>query len=306
VALARQIPADADPYSRALKLIAENKAGDAASLLSDPTKLRTGDLQNLYLASGLALRYMGRYEDAIESYKKGLSVNKNNRDLLDEMAWVLALDRKYNEADKAFKRAIAVKTEQLGSQHPELADTLERYQQVLRKSNKLQRADEIGSQVASIRSAGIETKGGSSFYDERAANARVSALDDYEPQTTTAVTFKVNGAVLTPELKTMLDELAMKAFSAKGYVLEVSGYSDSTGSTNLNRHLSQRRADAVIRYLIENHNIPLRRIITPYGYGETNPVADNATHAGRQNSRRVEIKLLVNKGLSPSTIRPQH
>ena len=61
--------------------------------------------------------------------------------------------------------------------------------------------------------------------------------------------------------------------------------------------LSQRRADNVIRYLVENHQIPLRRIITPYGYGESNPVAENDSRDGRAQNRRVEVKLLVNKGL---------
>jgi outer membrane protein OmpA-like peptidoglycan-associated protein len=65
--------------------------------------------------------------------------------------------------------------------------------------------------------------------------------------------------------------------------------------------LSQRRADAVIRYLVENHSIPLRRIITPYGYGELQPVAENTTREGREQNRRVEIKLLVNKGLTAPT-----
>jgi outer membrane protein OmpA-like peptidoglycan-associated protein len=118
-----------------------------------------------------------------------------------------------------------------------------------------------------------------------------------------AVNFKVGSAVLLPESKTKLDDIATKALNAKGYVLEVSGYTDTTGSVQLNRVLSQRRADAVIRYLVENHNIPLRRIVTPYGYGESHPVADNTSREGREQNRRVEIKLLVNKGLtSPSPV----
>jgi outer membrane protein OmpA-like peptidoglycan-associated protein len=131
-----------------------------------------------------------------------------------------------------------------------------------------------------------------------ATNERISSLDDYQPQQTAAVNFKSGSAVLSPEAKTTLDDIASKAMNAKGYVLEVSGYADSRGSINLNRQLSQRRADAVIRYLVENHSIPLRRIITPFGYGELNPVAENTTREGRAQNRRVDIKLLVNKGLT--------
>ena len=131
-----------------------------------------------------------------------------------------------------------------------------------------------------------------------ATNERISSLDDYAPQQSAAVNFKTGSAVLSPESKTTLDDIASKALNAKGYVLEVSGFADSRGSVNLNRALSQRRADAVIRYLVESHNIPLRRIVTPYGYGEMNPVAENDTKDGRAQNRRVEIKLLVNKGLT--------
>jgi outer membrane protein OmpA-like peptidoglycan-associated protein len=131
-----------------------------------------------------------------------------------------------------------------------------------------------------------------------ATNERISSLDDYAPQQTAAVNFKSGSAVLLPESKTTLDDIASKALNAKGYVLEVSGFADSRGSVNLNRQLSQRRADAVIRYLVENHNIPLRRIVTPYGYGELNPVGENETKEGRAQNRRVEVKLLVNKGLT--------
>jgi len=131
-----------------------------------------------------------------------------------------------------------------------------------------------------------------------ATNERISALDDYVPQDSIAVNFKPGSSVLRVDAKERLDQIATKALNAKGYVLEVTGYADATGSTNFNRALSQRRADAVIRYLVEEHKIPLRRIITPYGFGESSPIAENNTRAGRAQNRRVEVKVLVSKGLT--------
>jgi outer membrane protein OmpA-like peptidoglycan-associated protein len=168
-------------------------------------------------------------------------------------------------------------------------------------------AQRLSGQIEELAAVSNAARGGAKAAQETAdaavagvnsTNERISALDDYEPQTVAAVNFKSGSAILSPDSKTKLDDIATKALNAKGYVLEVSGYADSRGSINLNRALSTRRADAVIRYLVESHNIPLRRIVTPFGYGETNPVADNTTREGREQNRRVEIKLLVNKGLT--------
>jgi outer membrane protein OmpA-like peptidoglycan-associated protein len=168
-------------------------------------------------------------------------------------------------------------------------------------------AQRLSGQLDELAAVANTAKGGAKAAQETAdmavsgvneTNERISALDDYVPQTTTAVTFKVNSAVLSDDAKTKLDDIATRALNTKGYVIEIAGYTDSTGGVQKNRILSQHRADSVIRYLVENHQIPLRRIITPYGYGKTNPVADNSTREGREQNRRVEIKLLVNKGLT--------
>jgi outer membrane protein OmpA-like peptidoglycan-associated protein len=169
-----------------------------------------------------------------------------------------------------------------------------------------QNAQRLSGQLDELAAVANTARGGARAAQEtadsavagvNATNDRISALDDYEPQTVTAVNFRTGSAVLTPDSKSKLDEIATKALNSKGYVLEVSGYTDATGSVARNRMLSQRRADAVIRYLVENHDIPLRRIVTPYGYGESHAIADNTTRDGRAENRRVEIKLLVNKGL---------
>lgn len=129
-------------------------------------------------------------------------------------------------------------------------------------------------------------------------NERINSLDEYDEQATAAVTFRVNSAVLSPEAKRHLDEFAAKALAAKGYMIEISGHTDSTGSEAKNMRLSRARAESVIEYLTINHKIPARRFITPLGYGETTAVANNSTTAGRAQNRRVEAKLLVNRGLT--------
>lgn len=131
-------------------------------------------------------------------------------------------------------------------------------------------------------------------------NERVSSLDDYDVQENVSVTFRVNSAVLSPEAKQQLDGIAEKALAAKGYMIEIAGHTDSTGSEAKNMRLSRERAEAVVEYLAVNHKIPARRFITPMGYGKTDAVADNSTAAGRAQNRRVEVKILMNRGLSDS------
>jgi len=133
------------------------------------------------------------------------------------------------------------------------------------------------------------------------AHERISALDDYDIEETVAVNFRVNSAVLSPEAKQQLDELAAKAGTTKGYVIEVAGHTDSTGSVAKNFQLSQRRAESVVQYLAVNHKIPLRRFITPLGFGQSDAVADNTTSAGRAQNRRVEVKMLINRGMTRNT-----
>jgi len=129
-------------------------------------------------------------------------------------------------------------------------------------------------------------------------NERVSALDDYDVQESVAVNFRVNSAVLSPEAKQQLDTLAEKTLNAKAYMIEVAGHTDSTGGEAKNFRLSRERADAVVQYLAVNHKIPLRRFVTPMGYGKTEAVADNSSAAGRAQNRRVQVKMIINRGMA--------
>ncbi len=132
------------------------------------------------------------------------------------------------------------------------------------------------------------------------ANNRINGLDDYDPVRTFTVLFRVGSATLTPKAKADMDAGAawVKSQNTKGWVVAVVGFADTTGNTERNRSLSERRANAVIGYLVMKHNLPLQRLVQPFGYGDSNAVADNSTADGRAKNRRVEIRLLVNKGIA--------
>jgi len=126
-------------------------------------------------------------------------------------------------------------------------------------------------------------------------NKRIDALDQYELVKVVSVPFAANSAALTDKAKAQLDEVASNAPGAKNYLIEVKGYTDVTGAASTNLDLSLSRADAVTQYLAAK-NIPLRRMTIPMGYGETKSGATTA--AGREAENRVDVRILVNKGLS--------
>jgi len=142
------------------------------------------------------------------------------------------------------------------------------------------------------------------FKDAALANNRINGLDEYETIKMTPVLFRVNSSILDAKAKQTIDEAAAWAEeekakgNANGWLVQVVGFADTTGNTARNRALSKRRADAVIQYLVLKHGLDLRRLVQPFGYGENNPVANNKTAAGRAQNRRVEIKILQNKGIN--------
>ena len=135
------------------------------------------------------------------------------------------------------------------------------------------------------------------------ANNRLNGLDDYDPVRTLTVYFNPGSAVLLLKAKQAIDAGAawVKTQNTKGWVVEVVGFADSSGNTTYNRGLSERRANAVIGYMVSKHNLPLQRLVQPFGYGESKPASDNITAAGRAKNRRVEIRVLVNKGIAGTT-----
>jgi outer membrane protein OmpA-like peptidoglycan-associated protein len=120
----------------------------------------------------------------------------------------------------------------------------------------------------------------------------VENIDNYKMVSTESILFGLNKHALTKDAKAQLDAAVDKIKGAKNYVLEIQGFTDKTGTASTNLALSQRRADAVVRYLTVQHNVPLRKI-NVLGIGEDDPNADNKTREGRKQARRVEIKVFA-------------
>jgi outer membrane protein OmpA-like peptidoglycan-associated protein len=127
---------------------------------------------------------------------------------------------------------------------------------------------------------------------------RFAALSDYDVKGQATVKFAVGSSKISPEDQEQLKQLAQSAESLKGYIVEVMGYADSTGNAAMNTKLSEDRAKGVITYLVQQGNVPIRHIVAPGAMGEYGAAAPNETKTGRAENRRVEVKILVNKGIA--------
>jgi OmpA-OmpF porin, OOP family len=129
---------------------------------------------------------------------------------------------------------------------------------------------------------------------------RFAALTDFDVKGEATVKFKVGSSKISKEDQDQLKTLAENAAGLKGYIVEVTGFADATGSAAMNTKLSEDRAKSVVTYLVQQGNVPIRHIVAPGAMGEYGAKAPNETKAGRAENRRVEIKVLVNKGLAGS------
>ena len=127
---------------------------------------------------------------------------------------------------------------------------------------------------------------------------RFTALSEYDVRRQATVNFEVGSTTISVKDQIELKELANTATSLKGYIIEVTGYADSTGDAAMNTKLSEDRAKAVVTYLMQKGEVPVRHIVAPGAMGEYGAAAPNETPAGRAENRRVEVKVLVNKGIN--------
>jgi len=251
---------------------------DTVVLLTDATKIRTE-------RKGL---FRGRKPADVTVLIPGLIVQANGKGAGGRL---VAEEIEFSEDDLKMAIMAYGQTAPVRQQAAETSKELAKTQGELSESKKQLSAtkkelSETNKQLAATSQEVVDT------------NKRINELDQYELVKVVTLPFDLNSAKLTDAAKAQLDELASKAPGAKNYLVEVQGFTDPTGDFNKNLKLSQDRADAVVQYLTVKHQIPLRRIMVPMGYGETKMLDTSPTAASLAKNRRVEVRVMLNKGLS--------
>jgi len=129
---------------------------------------------------------------------------------------------------------------------------------------------------------------------------RFTTLAEYDIKGEATVKFNVGSTNISATDQEEIKKLAETARGLTGYIVEVTGYADATGNAAMNTQLSEDRAKAVVTFLMQQGNVPIRHIVAPGAMGEYGAKASNETKAGRAENRRVEVKVLVNKGIAGS------
>jgi outer membrane protein OmpA-like peptidoglycan-associated protein len=129
---------------------------------------------------------------------------------------------------------------------------------------------------------------------------RFTALSEYDVKSEATVKFTIGSSKISAKDQEEIKRLAETAKGLNGYIVEVMGYADATGGAAMNTKLSEERARGVVTYLVQQGNVPVRHIVAPGAMGEYGAKAPNETKVGRAENRRVEIKVLVNKGITGS------
>ena len=150
----------------------------------------------------------------------------------------------------------------------------------------------------SVNEANIAANKAQIAENDEEVSRRFSDLADYDVKDQAVVYFASGKSTISQKDKAALETLASNARGTPGYIIEVKGFADSTGNAAANQSLSKDRAYAVVNHLMQTCKVPPRHIVSPGAMGISDPVASNETSQGRSQNRRVEVKFMVNKGVS--------
>jgi outer membrane protein OmpA-like peptidoglycan-associated protein len=184
------------------------------------------------------------------------------------------------------KTAIGDLDRQVASADEKAADAGRRAQEA---ANAAQQANSAAQQAAN-RADQANNLAQQAMTNVNQVNQQLQNLDNYTLSNTAQVFFRVGQSTLSPEAKQILDQAVANAGNMHNFVIEVEGFTDRTGGKAYNLELARRRADAVVRYLTVDKNVPLRNV-RELGVGSDFPNAENRTRAQRKENRRVDVKI---------------
>jgi OmpA-OmpF porin, OOP family len=226
-------------------------------------KARRKEMSMAALIPGLEVKVEGTYNDQNQLVAKSVSFKGNDLEQAQKIEAGLHETRTQAEQNKA---------------------ELEKHKMELQKQNVAlqQQQQQIAANKAAID----------------AATARFGQLDDYYILDEVVVYFGNKKIKVDPSYRPKLIELAEKAKTINGYVIEVKGYASSSGDVALNQQLSEDRAEDVVNILVQEGHIPLTRVLAPGAMGESHQVGSDTTAEGQAQNRRVVVRVLQNKAIA--------
>lgn len=254
-------------------------------ILDDDTKVqqpkglvgvRKQQMSMAVLIPGLKVSVEGTSQDATHVLAKSITFDKDD---LQTAEMIQAGLNPTEQKVTANQQAIAANTQDIKTNQQQIATA----QQDISANQQ-----GIAANKAAIDANAVET------------SKRFSELSEYDTKGQLDVHFLSGSTKISAQDQEALKKLAHDAVNLTGYIIQVKGFADSSGNAAMNQKLSMERAQNVIAYLIQNCNVPVRHIVAPGAMGEAAPVGSNETKEGRAENRRVEVKVLVNKGVAGS------
>jgi len=274
-----QIQGVIDGRSGATMTVKTQDAGNVVVLLSDSTQveeveggmhMRKKTMGMTALVPGLAVQVKGSYNSknqlAADSVKFKGSDLKTATDI---------------------QAGVAPAEAQLQAQQQQMAQQEAQIQQQEAQIQATQAAQAKHDQEIAAQKAAIA-----------ATNKRFGELDQYNILGEVTVLFANGKVAIDPQYKPQLLDLAKKAMTVEGYVIQVKGYASAVGSAALNQKLSTERANNVTEFLEQQGRIPLTNILAPGAMGTARQVAPDNTAEGQADNRRVVARILQNKGVA--------
>jgi outer membrane protein OmpA-like peptidoglycan-associated protein len=199
---------------------------------------------------------------------------------------------------------VSGKLDQVATKSDQQGQTLDQTRSSLDQTRSTQQKDEVDLSATNERALSADNHAGEAMTHADDASRKadqanqglsqlantVANLDDYKQVTQTTVNFKFNSDKLNSDSKMALDQMVMDQNHYKRFFIAVEGFTDKVGSADYNSALSRRRADAVVEYLVAQHDIPIYRIHM-IGLGDQKPVEDARSRVANAKNRRVEVTL---------------